>query len=213
MSEILKAEKCQFFVWLLNNSSRVYRFAFNNPVSVTDPDGNLETSIYNSSTSINTESGFTFNNGSTDVSSRVAAYSVGYFDFYGQASGEYRQRVGSEETGRIFNYKGDPNNYDTYDIGKVAPTVDRAGLYLGDSSVLVSGIDYSSYITKGGSIISPETLLFAGDVLVNQNRLTSASGFFLTVGWEAGKALGRYKNYLEKKWPPGGLDGLIPISK
>jgi RHS repeat-associated protein len=94
-----------------------YRFAFNNPVIYTDPDGNFETSMFNSSTTVDV-SGGSFNNGFRDVSFAAAAYSVGYFDFSGGASGEYRQRAGSEETGRIFNYRGDPNNvkvlYDDY---------------------------------------------------------------------------------------------------
>ena len=52
------------------------------------------------------------------MSFRAAGYSVGYFDFSGQASGEYRRRASDVETGRIFNYQGDPNHvkvlYDDY---------------------------------------------------------------------------------------------------
>src|SRR5690606_25386043 len=94
-----------------------YNWVLNNPNVFTDPDGNFTTSIYNSSTTIDV-SGGSFNNGFTNVSFAAAAYSVGYYDFSGQAGGEYRRRASDVETGRIFNYKGDPNNvkilYDDY---------------------------------------------------------------------------------------------------
>jgi hypothetical protein len=94
-----------------------YNWVLNNPNVFTDPDGNFTTSIYNSSTTIDVSVG-SFNNGFTNVSYAAAAYSVDYYDFSGQSGGEYRRRASDVETGRIFNYKGDPNNvkvlYDDY---------------------------------------------------------------------------------------------------
>jgi RHS repeat-associated protein len=89
-----------------------YNWVLNNPNVFIDPDGNM-THTYTGGPDNSGDPGF--DNGFTGVSFRAAGYSVGYYDLSG---GGYRKRASDVETGRIFNYKGDPNNvkilYDDY---------------------------------------------------------------------------------------------------
>jgi len=100
-------------------------------------------------------------------------------------------------------------DYNTYDIGKVSSTMGAVTKTIGRTALAANLYNYGSFVGHGGKIISPETALLAGDVVAYNVGFKSGLGFFWTLGWEMGKAAGRYKNSIEKRWSPGGLDGLI----
>jgi RHS repeat-associated protein len=101
--------------------------------------------------------------------------------------------------------------YDAYSIGKFSATVGKIGQVVGYAGFVATGADYYySYLKKGGNIgVNPRTTLAIGDLILNRVGVNSPQGFLINLGWELGKAGGRYKNHLERKWAKGGEDGLI----
>jgi len=102
--------------------------------------------------------------------------------------------------------------YDAYSIGKFSATMGKFGKIVGNVGLLATAGDYYFYLDNGGNFgTNPRTALLVGDVILNRVGVNTPHGFLMNLGWEAGKAAGRYKNHLERKWykPPGGEDGLL----
>jgi len=101
--------------------------------------------------------------------------------------------------------------YDSYSIMKFSATVGKFGQAVGYAGFIATSSNYYlSHIKTGGEFgMNPQTILLTGDLALNRAGVSSPQGFLFNLAWEIGKAGGRYKNHLEKKYSPGGEDGLL----
>ena len=155
----------------------------------------------------------------------VQLYGDGSWDYTGSAGVGLQSPTSSGDNGNGLTLAGVSSGLKTYnmkwaatskmafgsfDIGDAAKELGTRTKVVGAVAATLNAADYVSDLREGrNSFLSARTALFAGDTYMARMGTSSPQGFILNVGWESGKAAALYKNYLQKKHSPGGLDGLI----